>query len=69
MFYSGKKKRHTLKTHLMVNNQGVVIHKLRYKKERKHDYDIYKENYPLTPKEVVNVFDLGSLGIEKDFPG
>ena len=41
---------------------------IRYKKGRKHDYDIYKENQPSTPKEVVNVFDLVYLGVEKDFP-
>lgn len=67
-FYSGKNKRHTIKTQLIVNNQGIIIHKLRYKKGRRHDYDIYKEEHPVTPKEVVNVFDLGYLGIEKDFP-
>ena len=34
-----------------------------------HDYDIYKENQqPITPKDVLNVFDLGYLGVEKDFP-
>ena len=35
----------------------------------RHDY-IFKniENHPLTPKQVVvNVFDLGYLGVEKDF--
>jgi hypothetical protein len=37
-FYSGKKKRHTVKTQLMVNNHGIIIHKLRYKKEIRHDY-------------------------------
>src|SRR3954452_14913703 len=52
----------------MVNNHGIIIHKLGYKKGRRHDYDIYKENHPITPKEVVNVFDLGYLGVEKDFP-
>ncbi len=67
-FYSGKNKRHTVKTQLIVNNQGIIIHKLRYKKGRRHDYDIYKEEHHVTPKEVVNVFDLGYLGIEKDFP-
>ena len=67
-YYSGKKKRHTVKTQLMVNNHGIIIHKTGYKKGRRHDYDIYKENHPLTPKQVVNVFDLGYLGIEKDFP-
>jgi hypothetical protein len=32
-------------------------------------YDIYKENHYVTPKEVINVFDLGYLRVEKDFPG
>ncbi len=67
-YYSGKKKRHTVKTQLMVNNQGITIHKLRYKKGRRHDYDIYKKNHPVTPRQVVTVVDLGYLGIEKDFP-
>jgi hypothetical protein len=35
---------------------------------KRHDYDIYKENHPLTSKQVVNVVDLGYLGVEKDFP-
>jgi hypothetical protein len=67
-YYSGKKKRHTVKTQLMINSQGFIVHKTGYKEGRRHDYDIYKENHPVTPKEVVNVFDLGYLGIEKDFP-
>ncbi len=68
IFYSGKKKKHTVKIQLMVNNLGIIFHKLRYKKGRRHDYDIYKENHPITPKQVLNVFDLGYLGIEKDYP-
>ena len=52
----------------MVNNQGITIHKLRYKKGRRHDYDIYKGTHLVTPKQVVTVVDLGYLGIEKDFP-
>jgi hypothetical protein len=28
---------------------------------------LYKKNHPVTPKEVVNVVDLGYLGVEKDF--
>ncbi|HXT83482.1 MAG TPA: transposase family protein [Verrucomicrobiae bacterium] len=40
----------------------------RHKKGRRHDYDIYKENHPIIPKQVVTVVDLGYLGIEKDFP-
>ncbi len=69
MFYSGKKKKHTVKTQLMVNNlDGLIIHKANYKKGKRHDYDIYKKNHPVTPKEVVNVFDLGYFGVEKDYP-
>ncbi len=50
-----------------INNRGFIVHKLRYKKGRKHDYDIYKKNHPITPKDVLNVFDLGYLGVQKDF--
>ena len=52
----------------MANHRGIIIHKTGHKKGRRHDYDIYKENRPATPKQVVNVVDLGYLGIEKDFP-
>ncbi len=52
----------------MVNNRGFILHKIRRKKGRKHDYDIYKNNHPVTPKQVVNVIDLEYLCIEKDFP-
>ncbi len=67
-FYSGKKKRHTVKNQIAVNDRGYILHKVGYKKGRKHDYDIYKNNHPVIPKKVVNVVDLGYLGIEKDFP-
>ena len=53
----------------MVNNRGYILHKARKKKGRKHDYDVYKKNHPVTPKQVVNVVvDLGYLGVENDFP-
>jgi hypothetical protein len=68
IFYSGKKKKHAVKNQLMVNNRGFIIHKLGHKKGRRHDYDIYKNKHPIIPKQVVNVADLGYLGIETDFP-
>ena len=67
-YYSGNKKRHTVKTQLMVNNHGYILHKIAHKNGKRHDYDVYKENHPVTPKQVVTIFDLGYLGIEKDFP-
>jgi len=49
----------------MVNDHGYILHK----KGRRHDYDTYKDNHSFTPKQVVNIFDLGYLvGVEKDFP-
>ncbi len=68
MYYSGKKKKHTVKNQIMVNNRGYIIHKAAHEKGRRHDYDFYKKNHPVTPKQVVNVIDLGYLGVEKDFP-
>ena len=67
-YYSGKRKRHTVKQELMVNQQGKILYKTHYKAGRNHDYRIYKTNIPMTPKDVDNVFDLGFLGVEKDFP-
>ncbi len=69
MYYSGKKKKHTIvKNQVMVNNRGYILHKATHKKGRRHDYDVYKNNHPVTPKQVVNVIDLGYLGVEMDFP-
>ncbi len=69
MYYSGKKKRYTVKNQLMVNNRGYIIHKANpHKKGQRHDYDFYKKDRPVTPKQVVNVIDLGYLGVEKDYP-
>jgi Helix-turn-helix of DDE superfamily endonuclease/DDE superfamily endonuclease len=61
MYYSGKKKRYTVKNQFVVNSKGYIIHKLGHKKGRKHDYEVYKKNHPITPKDVLNVFDLGYL--------
>lgn len=68
MYYSGKKKRHTVKNQITVNSQGYILHKANHKKGRRHDYNIYKKNHPVTPPQVVNVVDLGYLGVETDFP-
>ena len=61
-------KRYTIKTQFMVNTSGLIIHKTYYKKGHRHDYNSYKKNHSVTPKQVVNVVGLGYLGIEKDFP-
>ncbi len=68
MYYSSKKKRHTVKNQITVNNRSYILHKVGYKKGRKHDYDIYKNDHHDIPKQVIIVVDLGYLGVEKDFP-
>lgn len=68
-YYSGKKKKHTVKTQYMVNKEGKILYKSNHhKKGRKHDYTVYKDEQPQTPSQVENVLDLGYLGCEKDFP-
>jgi hypothetical protein len=67
-YYSGKKKKHTVKTQYMVNTKGLILHKTQYKKGRKHDYDVYKNNHPITPTQVENLLDLAYLGVENDYP-
>ena len=68
MHYSGKRKRHTVKTPLMVNDQCVTIHKASHKKGRRHDYDIHKKSHPVTPEQIVSMFDPGYLGVGRDYP-
>jgi hypothetical protein len=67
-YYSGKKKRHTVKTQYMVNKKGEILHKSKYKKGKNHDYSVYKDEHPATPTNVKNYYDLGYQGVEKDFP-
>ena len=67
-YYSGKKKKHTVKTQYMVNSEGLILHKTEHKKGRKHDYDIFKNKHPITPLRVENVFDLGYIGFRMIFP-
>lgn len=56
-YYSGKKKKHTVKTQYMVNTKGLILHKTGYKKgSRKHDYDIYKHIIILLLHHKLKIF-------------
>jgi len=69
LYYSGKKKKHTVKNLYTVNQMGLIIYKTKHKQRgRRHDYRIYKKNHPELPNEVTSIFDLGFLGVEKDHP-
>jgi hypothetical protein len=66
--YSGKRKRHTVKTQLTVNCRGLIIHKSRHVRGSRHDYALYKHSHPKLPSKVRSGFDLGYLGIYDDYP-
>lgn len=40
--YSGKKKRHTVKTQLTINKKGLTIHKIHSVRESMYYYALYK---------------------------
>ncbi|MDG6906001.1 MAG: transposase [Nitrososphaerota archaeon] len=48
-YYSGKRKKHTVKTQLAVNKEGVIFHRTDHVNGRRHDYDLFKENHPKVP--------------------
>jgi hypothetical protein len=69
LYYSGKKNKHTVKNLYTTNQKGLLIYKTKHKQRgRRHDYRIYKKNHPDLPKDVMSMYDLGFLGVEKDFP-
>ena len=69
-YYSGKKKKHTIKTQYMVNSEGLILHKTGHDRGRIHDYEVFKNKHPTTttPPQVENFLDLGYLGVKNDFP-
>ena len=69
LYYSGKKKKHTVKNLYTTNLKGLITYKTRHKQRgRKHGYKVYKKNHPKLPKNVTSMFDLGFLGVEDDYP-
>ena len=67
-YYSGKKKRHTVKTQLMVNKKGLILHKTNHDKGRRHDYDVFKDKHPKIHHAVEATMDSGYQGVKDDFP-
>lgn len=70
LYYSGKKKKHTVKNLYTANQKGLIIYKTkRRQRGRKHDYKVYKDNRPAEiPKDITGMYDLGFYGIENDYP-
>ncbi len=66
--YSGKKKRHTVKNQITINLKGEIIHKPPHSPGRRNDYAILKIKHPALSEDLIIFYDLGYLGVEKDFP-
>ena len=68
LYYSGKRKKHTVKNLYTVNQKELIIYKTKHKQVgRKHDYKVYKDNHPNVPKDVTSMYDLGFFGVETDY--
>ncbi len=66
--YSGKKKRHTVKNQITINLKGEIIHKPPHSSGRRNDFAILKIKHPAFSEDIMVFYDLGYLGVEKDFP-
>ncbi len=62
--YSGKKKRHTLKAEILMQDTGKILSTSRTYGGRTHDFKIRKQEKPL-PKEPEKYVDLGYQGLQK----
>jgi hypothetical protein len=66
--YSGKKKRHTVKTQITVNKAGLIVHKTRHARGSRHDYALFKWCHPSLPDNVRLGLDRGYDGVQNDYP-
>lgn len=66
-YYSGKKKRHTLKTEIRVNLKGRIVHVSKTHPGKVHDFTVFKKEPPLPKKSRAHV-DSGYQGIDKVHP-
>jgi len=63
--YSGKKKKYTRKTQIIINKNGLIIDKSKSTNGKKHDKKLFDEKPPDLPEEITLLGDLGYKGIEE----
>ena len=63
-YYSGKKKRHTIKTEIRITRKGRIVHVSRPRHGSMHDFALYKEEPPIPPDSRAFV-DSGYQGLDK----
>ena len=62
-YYSGKKKRHTLKTQIRTTLAGEIVHVSKTRPGSVHDFTLYKEDDPL-PRKCKSYVDGGYQGLQ-----
>jgi hypothetical protein len=70
-YYSGKKKRHTIKKQIVVNRQGLIMDVSPAVEGKRHDFKLFEDHQTLPkviPKEVEILADSGYQGAEKLAP-
>jgi hypothetical protein len=63
-YYSGKKKYHTLKTELRINQEGTIVQVSKSYPGKTHDFAIFKQEPP-PPDQVLLQADRGYQGLNK----
>ena len=63
-YYSGKKKRHTIKTEIRITRKGRIVHVSRSRRGAMHDFALHKEE-PTIPPESRAFVDSGYQGLDK----
>ena len=62
-YYSGKKKRHTLKIQIIAGEKKKDILRISVSGGSKHDFRLFKENRPFITEDVFIIADSGYQGI------
>jgi hypothetical protein len=63
-FYSGKKKRHTIKSQIVVQSSRKIIC-TNFSNGKKHDFKLFKESHVRWIKKIKGITDSGYTGIDK----
>jgi hypothetical protein len=64
-YYSGKKKRHTLKSQIIVEQASKKIVAVECCIGKKHDFRLFKESATHIHPEIQALFDTGYIGVQK----
>lgn len=64
-FYSGKKKRHTLKSQIVVDKKTKKVICVSFSNGKKHDFRLFKESRVRWTKNRCGITDSGYTGIQK----